>query len=267
MSTDVRLYWEVTKRAFQRQLAYRTANFAGLATNAFFGYLRAAVFVAVFRTRTEIGGYDLSAAVTYTWLTQGMIMIVSMWSWWEVEQTIRSGDVVSDLSKPFSYTGFWLARDLGRAAYYLLMRCCPVLIVGQLLFGLRWPHSPLTWLALGPSLFLAVCISFGWRFLLNLTAFWTTEARGLGALTSALVLFLNGFVIPIEFFPAWLQHVARALPFAGTIQVPADVFLEQVTGWALAGALGIQLLWAAIMLGLAQALVGVATRRVVTQGG
>ena len=57
------------------------------------------------------GGYDLQGAVTYTWITQAMIMVSSNWGWWDVEETIRTGDVVSDLSKPFSYVGFWLARD------------------------------------------------------------------------------------------------------------------------------------------------------------
>ena len=42
----MRLYWEVAKRSFQRQLAYRAATLAGLVTNAFFGYLRGAVFMA-----------------------------------------------------------------------------------------------------------------------------------------------------------------------------------------------------------------------------
>src|SRR5439155_15255997 len=39
----MRLYWEVARRALQRQLAYRTENLAGAVTNIFFGYLRATV--------------------------------------------------------------------------------------------------------------------------------------------------------------------------------------------------------------------------------
>ena len=36
-------------RAIQRQLTYRAATLAGLATNFFFGLLRAAVLVALYR--------------------------------------------------------------------------------------------------------------------------------------------------------------------------------------------------------------------------
>ena len=263
----MRLYLEVGKRAFQRQLAYRTANLAGLVTNCCFGYLRAVVFLAVYQARESIAGYDVVSAVTFTWVTQALIMVVALWGWWEVEETIRSGDVVSDLSKPFSYLGFWLARDYGRAAYFLIFRCVPIFLVGQITFGLRWPTSPITWLALIPSVILAVAISFAWRFSLNLTAFWTTDARGIGWLGTVVVTFLCGLYVPLPYFPDEMQVVLRALPFASMMQIPADIFLEHLSSSELLLALGQQLLWAMAMLGAAQLLVGVATRRVVVQGG
>jgi ABC-2 type transport system permease protein len=263
----VRLYWETGKRQFQQQLAYRTANLAGLVTNGFFGYLRAAILLAAFAGHDALGGYQAADIVTYTWVTQGLIMVVSLWGWNEVEKTIRDGSVVADLAKPFSYLGYWLARDYGRQAYFLLFRCLPILLLGQVLFGLRWPEAPLTWLAGLVSVILAVTVSFAWRFALNLLAFWTIDARGISALAGSAVLFLSGFVIPIRLFPDWLRPVVLALPFASIIQIPCDVFLERFQGAALLGALGQQALWAAVMLGGAQMMVALATRRVITQGG
>ncbi len=264
---SIRLYWEVGKRAYQRQLAYRTANLNGLITNACFGYLRALVFVAIYQSRSSISGYDARAGITYTWVTQALIMVVALWGWWDVEETIRTGDVVSDLSKPFSYLGFWLARDYGRALYFLLYRCVPIFLVGQITLGLRWPESPLTWLAMAVSVILAVAVCFAWRFLINLSAFWTADARGLGGLATSLLLVFSGFVVPIPFFPDELRSLLQALPFAAIVQIPCDVFLERLSGGSLALALGEQAFWAVVMLAAAQLLVTVATRRVVVQGG
>jgi ABC-2 type transport system permease protein len=263
----MRLYWEIGKRAFQRQLAYRTANLAGLITNSFFGYVRAAIFVAAYAQTADIGGYSEHDAVTYTWVTQSIIMVVVLWGWWDVESTIRSGQVVSDLSKPFSYLGFWLARDYGRAVYFVLFRCAPILLAGQLLFGLRWPQSPWTWLLVLASLALAVTLSFCWRFMINLSAFWLLDARGTGQLLSSLVLFLSGFVIPIRMFPDWLRDLALALPFAGISQTPADLFLERLPPAPALASLALQALWTLIFLAAAQVFVTLATRRVVVQGG
>jgi ABC-2 type transport system permease protein len=263
----MRLYWELARRAAQRQMMYRTENLAGLAANGFFGYLRGALFLAVYRTTTNVAGYDAEAAVTYAWVTQALIMIISLWNWWDVEETIRTGDVVSDLSKPFWYLGFWLARDLGRAAYFAVFRAVPILLLGQLLFGLHWPSSVGAWLAMLASVVLATMVSFGWRFLINLSAFWTTDARGLGGLASAAAMFFGGFVIPVRFFPDWLQAIVFVLPFNAFIQTPGDLFVERVQGWAAVALLGQQLAWAVGLLALAQLLTLLATRRVVVQGG
>jgi viologen exporter family transport system permease protein len=263
----MRLYWEVARRALQRQLAYRTENIAGLFTNVFFGYLRAAVLLAVYQTTNTVGGYDPLAAVTYAWITQALIMVVALWGWWDIELTIRSGDVVSDLSKPFSYVGFWLARDVGRAAYFVVFRAAPIMLAGQLLFGVHWPSTVWAWLAFMLSLVFAVIVSFGFRFLLNVSAFWTTDARGLGAIALAATMFLGGFVVPIRYFPDWLQPLALALPFASITQTPADLFVERVQGTDALAPLALQLVWAVVLLGAAQLTTLLATRRVVIQGG
>ena len=265
------LYLAVARMSFRRQLAYRTANLAGLTTNAFFGYMRAALFIALFgaSTQTTISGYDLQAAASYTWVTQALIMLVNLWGWWDIEATIRTGDVVTDLARPFSYLGYWLARDYGRAAYFALFRGLPGLLIGQLTFagGLRWPANAGAWLALLASLILAVSISFAWRFLLNVSAFWTTDARGIGGITGALVMFLGGFVVPLRFFPDWLQPVLMNLPFAGIIQIPTDIFIGQLSGVQALQAIAVQAVWALALLGLAQITVLFAVRRVSLQGG
>jgi ABC-2 type transport system permease protein len=263
----MRLYVEVARRALQRQFAYRTENLAGLITNSFFGYIRAAVFLAVYETTTNIGGYDAHAAVTYTWITQAMIMVNSNWGWWDVEETIRTGDVVSDLAKPFSYVGFWLARDFGRAGYFVVFRAVPILLVGQVLYGLHWPSSVGAWFAFVLGMVLGVIVSFGWRFLLNVSAFWTTDARGLGSVALATSLFLGGFIVPIRYFPNWLQPVVLALPFAAVTQTPADLFVERIQGPEVLGPLVLQVVWAIVFLAAAQLATLLAIRRVVIQGG
>jgi ABC-2 type transport system permease protein len=263
----MRLYWEIAKRAFQRQLVYRTANLAGLATNVFFGYIRAAVLLAAFANRGVVAGYDVEQIVTFTWVTQATIMVVNLWGGSGVGETIATGAVISDLSKPFSFLGYYLAREFGKSGYFLLFRCIPILVVGQFAHGLRWPASPVTWLLVASSLCLAVSVSFAFTFMVELTGFWTIQTRGIRQLASGIVLFFSGFIIPVPLFPEWLQHLAAALPFTAITQVPCDLFLERLDPSQIAQALGNQALWATVMLALAQSVVTVATRRVVSQGG
>jgi ABC-2 type transport system permease protein len=126
----MRVYMEVAKRAFQQQLAYRTANLAGLATNAFWGALRSFLFLGLFRGHETAAGWSVRDAVDYVWTTQALIMPVYFWQWWDITATIRTGDVVADLAKPIDYYAFWLSRDAGRAVYHTLCRWLPTMLIG-----------------------------------------------------------------------------------------------------------------------------------------
>jgi ABC-type uncharacterized transport system permease subunit len=52
-------YLALTRLAIQRQFIYRAATLAGLATNFFFGLLRAAVMVALFGARPQVAGMSI----------------------------------------------------------------------------------------------------------------------------------------------------------------------------------------------------------------
>lgn len=263
----MRVYQEIARRSFQMQLAYRTANLAGLTTNSFWGALRSFLFISLYGGAGAQAGWTAQDAVTYVWLTQAMIMPVYFWAWWEIALTIRSGDIVTDLAKPIDYYGLWLSRDAGRAVYHLIFRFAPTLLVGVLLFAVPLPVDPARWLAFATSLVLAIWLSFGLRFLYNLAAFWLLDYRGVGGLIATVVSFLSGFLVPLNFFPTGVQEVVRWLPFAGLVQVPVEVLLGQRAGADLAAGLLFQATWALVFLALGRLMLAAAERKVVVQGG
>jgi ABC-2 type transport system permease protein len=263
----LRLHWEIARRGFGRYAAYPAATFAGIWTNTIFGFLQAYILLALYENRTDIGGYDPTDAVTYVWFAQAMLVTVYVFGWFEVALRIRSGDVATDLARPLDPLRYWLAFDLGRALYHFVFRGIPPFVVGMLAFDLRLPENPATWLWLALSLVLAVVVSFGYRFLYNLAAFWLIDYRGVAALAIMTALLFSGFILPLPFFPDWLEAVARALPFAAMVQIPVDIFLEHAVGAEIAAGLLLQAVWATILLGAARLTLGSAIRRVVIQGG
>lgn len=267
MNDAALLYWQVALRGFRRFATYRAATLAGVFTNSVFGFMRAYVMVALFAERGAIGGYDLRDSLTYTFVTQGMLMVVYIWGWWEIALSIRSGDIVTDFSRPLDYQLYWLAQDLGRAVFHALGRGIPPFVVGALVFKLRLPEHAWTWPAFALSVLLAVCVSFAFRFMLNLSAFWLLDYRGVGALASAVWTFLSGMAVPLAFFPGALGVVAKALPFAAFVNTPVEIFLEKPQGWSLLGALAFQAGWALALLAAGRLALGAATRKVVIQGG
>ena len=226
----MRLDWEIARRGYRRYAAYPAATVAGVFTNTIFGFMLAYILLAVFETRTDVGGWDATDAVTYVWFAQAMLMTVYAFGWYEVALRIRSGDIAADLARPLDPLRYWLAFDYGRAFYHFVFRGIPPFVIGALVFDFRLPASVTTWVAVLVSLALAVAVSFGWRFLYNAAAFWLLDYRGVGTLAISISLLFSGFVIPLTFFPDWLEQIARALPFAAMVQIPVEIFLGQVTG-------------------------------------
>src|SRR3954464_6908008 len=262
----MRLNWEIAKRGYRRYAAYPAATWAGAFTNTVFGFMQAYILLAVYRHRTDVGGYDAADAVTYVWVGEALIMTVCSFGWRELALRIKDGSIAVDLARPLDPQRYWLAYDLGRPPYHFLYRGVPPFIVGALVFDLRTP-SPLDFAVFPVSIALAVVVSLGFRFLYNSAAFWLVDYRGVVTVAITVNLFLSGMVMPLSFFPDWLRSVAHALPFAAILQTPVDVWLGKHHGAGLAGVLALQLVWAAVLLGLGRVALRAGARRLVVQGG
>ncbi|MFD3483332.1 MULTISPECIES: ABC transporter permease [unclassified Streptomyces] len=266
----MRLYAVVAAGGFRRYATYRTATAAGVFTNTVFGFIVAYTYTALWEQRPQLGGYDLSQAVTYVWIGQSLLMTCAMMGGGfedELMDRIRTGDVAIDLYRPADLQLWWLASDLGRAAFHLLGRGIVPMALGALAFELSLPENPLVWAAFLCSVFLGVVVSFAVRFLVALSAFWLLDGAGVGQITFLAGMFFSGMLLPLTLFPGLLGEVARALPWSSLLQIPADVFLGRHTGWGLVGAFAFQAGWALALLALGRLLQSVATRRVVVQGG
>jgi ABC-2 type transport system permease protein len=263
----MRLYLELVKLSFQRTLTYRAAMLAGLATNLFFGLLRAAVMVALYGARTDVSGITLQDAITFTGVSQAIIAYLSLFSWFELMNEIRTGDIGSELLRPFSLFGFWMARDAGRAIPNLLLRGVTLVIAYALVFHITFPTSLEQWAALALALVLAWAVSFAWRFLVNLAAFWSTEARGIARFAFALSMFLSGFLMPLRFFPDWFITLCNLTPFPAMVNTVIEVYLGVLSGPALVQALIVQAVWFFVLAGLGHLLMRAGVRRLVIQGG
>lgn len=257
-------YPQLVIAGFRRHSTYRQAALAGLTTNIVFGLLRAAVLVAVLDERPVVAGYDVAAAVTFVWLGQGLLSVVDLWSDRELATRIRTGDVVIDLGRPWDLQAALLATDLGRAGFAVLARLVPPMVVGALLFPIRWPERPATWAFFAAATVLAVVVGFGVRFLLNASAFWLLDARGVIAVWGVVGGVLSGLVIPLAWFPDGARTALAFTPAPSLFQTPIDVFLERGEPWrALAG----QALWAVLLLAVGQVVLHRGSRRLVVQGG
>lgn len=263
----MRMTFALIRSGFRRYATYRQATAASCVTNSVFGFLRAYVLLAVAGGATA-AGYTAAQLSTYVWVGQGLIGVVLLWGWTELADRVRTGEVVADLLRPVAPIWSYMATDLGRAGFACTTRMIVPMTVGALAMPFYWPHNPLSYPIFVLSVFLATVVCFGLRYLINLSAFWLLDIRGVLVVWTLLSGVASGMYFPIDFLPDWLAAVLKyATPFPSIVQFPADVLVEKE---ALNGQLtlvGLQLMWALIAIAVAYLVQGRANRKLVIQGG
>ncbi|MFI1397751.1 ABC transporter permease [Streptomyces sp. NPDC020681] len=266
----MRVYAAVAAGGFRRHATYRMATAAGVFTNTVFGFILSYTYIALWDQRPQLGGYDMAEALAYVWIGQALLATAGLMGGGfedELIERIKTGDIAIDLYRPVDLQLWWFSANLGRAAFHLLGRGVVPMAIGALAFDLALPSNPLTWPAFLLSVALGVTVSFAIWYLVALSAFWLMDGAGTAQIAWLAGMFFSGMLLPLTVFPGALGEVARALPWASMLQVPADVFLEKRTGWGLVQAYGFQAGWAVVLLAAGRLLQSAATRRVVVQGG
>lgn len=273
----MRALWAIARASFRRYATYRMATAAGAFTNTVFGLVRAAVLAAAVAGTTAAssatagpptaGGYTAGQVITFAWLSQALIAPIYIFSWNELALRVRTGEIAIDLARPLDLQLSLLAADLGRAAYSVLPRGLPPVVVGALTYGLVLPGHASAYLLGAVSVLLAVMISFACRFAVNLLAFWLVEVRGVIGTYVAISNLLCGLLVPVAWFPGWLLLLADATPFPSMLQAPLDVLTARSQGPQALTTLAVQAAWLVGMLALGRLMLARATRRLVVQGG
>ena len=256
-------YGAVFWAGFRRQSRYRAALGVGIAANVFFGVLRTALFMALYRQRAVAGGLTLADALTYVWVIQTVFGVVFVGWNWEFADAVRSGNFVVDLVRPGDVLGRLLAVDLGRSFFVLLTRGLPQLVIAGQVLDLRLPSTGAGIGLLGVSLVLCAVVATEVRFLFGSLAFWTSDYRGWWTFLFSVFWVTGGFLVPVEFFPDTLRWIAEHSPLAALLAMPVRVATARGLAWPLA----VQATWAAAGLLICRRVMARAERHLVAHGG
>lgn len=267
----LRLYGAVAVGGFRRYATYGTATAAGVFTNTVFGFILAYTYVALWDERPGLGGYSQGQALAFIWVSQSLLAAAALMGGGfqeEFQERVRTGDIAVDLYRPADLQLWWLAADMGRAAFQLLGRGLVPVLAGALAFPLALPADPVRWLLFLAAVVLGLVVSFAVRFLLGLAAFWLMDGTGVNMMAGLVSVFFSGMLLPLTVFPGGFGDVVRMLPWAAMLQVPMDVLLGEGAGaGAAVRAFAFQAGWALALLGAGRLMQAAATRKVVVQGG
>jgi ABC-2 type transport system permease protein len=258
-------YVEFGKKAFAREATYRMEVFTNIGSLLVRLYLMKMVWVALYAQNTAPAGVPLHAILTYTVVALMMSLVLEIDGTRLIRDRIREGSIATDLMKPINLPLYFFSDGFGQTLLH------GVLIVPSLLLALFIVHidvpSPFVLLAFAFSFALGYIVNFLLNFLMNTIAFWTLETFAIQLIVRWVSDVLGGQIVPLIFFPGFLQKIVLALPFAAVYSTPLLIYTGNIAPSAYPAAFASQLAWGAGFGVLATFLWRGALRRVVVQGG
>lgn len=161
-----------------------------------------------------------------------------------ISEQVKDGAIAYLLNKPYNFLIYQLSSGLGES----LPRMGMLFVFGGTLVWVMAGPPPN--LANWPLAVLALCGAWMLHFFVNaligLSAFVVEEVAPFEWIYQKLVFILGGMLIPLDFYPTWLQTIARSLPFAYMMYGPARLFVRPDLQ-LFVQIIGGQILWLAVL--------------------
>lgn len=254
----------------QSNLVYRV-NFA--VRGCFSLFHLAVVFIlwgAAYAGNTTIGGFSFGQTLTYFLVMLVMQFFVGAFNEdYQISEEIRNGLINQFLLKPINYFLYRFSIFVAARLVTGVLILLPLLIAVPLLRDyLTLPHD-LWRIALGvPAMALSALIQFSIAYCFGMMTFWFLDIQGFVILSMAVESLLGGQMFPLDLLPAGIFRVAQFLPFYYQTYFPVAIFTGRISDigqvWS---ALGIQVCWVILLLGLNQLLWARGLRRHTAVGG
>ncbi|MDP9880886.1 ABC-2 type transport system permease protein [Variovorax boronicumulans] len=263
---------------FLQMLQYRTAALAGFATQCWWGGIKVMVFAAFYSGSAIAGAassMSLAQAITYTWLAQGLLVLMPWLGDPEVAQAARTGAVAYDRLRPVDAYALWFARTAGWIAARLLPRVAlmaafaavalPLVGLGD--WAWQLPANAMAGAAFLLSVVLGLLLSTAMVMLLNVATTAALNERGIQAVATPVVIVFSGNLLPLALLPDAWQTALLVQPLAGLFDIPARLYFGHLSGWHALAALGLQCFWIVALVAFGRMAMGRTMRSLQVQGG
>lgn len=263
-------YLSFFRMRFLTLVQYRAAAAAGIATQWAFGMMKVLVLYAFYRSADAAQPMEFAQAASYVWLGQAMLGTLPWNEDGEIMNSVLTGQVAYELTRPLDIYFMWYARTLALRTAPTILRALPQFIIA--LFLVPAPYSMqapglTAFFAWIPAMLCGVFLASAVTNFVHVTVLWTIRGEGVRRFMPMLVMIFSGMIVPLRLLPDWAQALARLQPFAGLMDLPAQIFCGTLAPKSVLWVAAVQIFWTAVFVLLGRALTRSGIRRVTVAGG
>ena len=214
-----------------------------------------------------VNGMTFNDTLIYLVLATALHNFMDMYIVWEMGRNIQTGKIVLDLLKPMEYRKFLFWEYSGTFVTHFFFTLLPTfIVVAAVTHGVI--HIGLNLLFFVISIVIAISIFYSIDFIVGTICLYTESIWGINIMKQVIVLLLSGATIPIAFFPEPLKTIVYFLPFQAIYNGPLTILLSDGKDMSLVlKTLGIQIIWAAIMLAVSKIFWKISIKQITVNGG
>jgi ABC-2 type transport system permease protein len=263
----LRPYLALARTALTNSFAYRSALILYAVSKVVLAVALFYLWQAILAAGVDLQSYRLDELKVY--LLFGLLtnLVLSFTAEMRIARKVWDGSIALDLLKPLDFQATCLAESIGIGLFEGLLSAVIILAVALSYGGVPLASDPSIWALTLLSLALGLMTKFGIVYLTGMLCFWTQSALGISWMRQAVTNLLSGALIPITFFPDWLATLAAWMPFQAIVHIPAQIYLGRAAGPEALRLIGVQILWAVLLILAGRLLWRWAIRQITIEGG
>jgi ABC-2 type transport system permease protein len=263
----MRKYLAFMRCAFLTGVVWRLNYVFTLVSNLVFIVVLYYLWKSIYGASQTMNGMTFNQVFVYMTVASSIFVLFKTWLEWFISRDIISGAIAMKLTKPMDYQCLVISQASGQMLNNVIIITIPSMVV---LFVVFKASLPLGWNVpfFCLSLPLACLLSLFIDYMAGITSFYTESLWGISTSKEIIVLVLSGGLVPLRFFPESIRHALMYLPFQGIYHTPASILVDSSLSigdyWSM---LGVQALWAALLLCAGRLFFAQAVKVVTINGG
>ena len=157
-----------------------------------------------------------------------------------ISDNVKDGSIAYILNKPYNFLLYQFSNSIGETVFRAMINALFGSVIVWWLVGP--PPAATGWLFAFIALLGTWILNFCITCLIGLSAFLVEDVAPFVWIYQKFIFILGGFLIPLDFYPNWLQVIAKALPFSAMVYGPSKLFVAP--SWGLLGEVMLmQIVW------------------------
>lgn len=263
----IQIYGHIYKTQIIKSLTYKFDVYGNIIMQAILMVASAFFWKALFHNCETVQGVNVDSMLTYTVVSSMISVMLATRVENRIMTSVEKGTIAIDMMRPVNIFSVFLAEDLANVTALIFENLIPVFLIGSIFIKLPVPASATSFILFLSSLFMAFWMNWFLAAIFGMWAFWVIDLNALLQVKKHLIRLLSGSIIPIWFFPEWLQNILNLFPFVYLYQLPLNIYIGKYTTDSLIQGLLVQLAWMIFVMVLFFFLQRKVTSKVMIQGG